>query len=485
MNKFYMIKYIRIFWLLFILMLHQSVQSQPSITWQKIYASTGPGTGLDGCHGICEADSGNFFLAGFTLVPSIGNKIWVIKINPYGVTIWTKIIGNAGSRANSVVSSRDGGCVVTGDAGQAFAIKIDRNGNIVWERYYGGSGVQLKKIKKTSDSGYIACGRINLQDGYVLKINSSGFFQWQKVYPSNELLYLHDVEEDNNSGFVLCGYELAHIQDTAKAVILKIDSSGELVWQKKYKFSEQTAAYSIKIIDNMYLVGGATGTVSVTIGKVYFCKIDSNGNIIFTKIFGTTRDEYFSDMELINENKYVIAMSRDSGSSLYGKAIVTNSIGDIIAERFFATSSFIIFESILSISNGDLMFAGNADFQIPGVEQVGYAVRTDSTLFFKTVNIENNNIIENENFNLYQNYPNPFNPSTEIIFELKRRVKFEFKLIDISGRRIINLIDEERNKGLYKYSLNANQLDLASGIYFIELSTSFGNRKTIKILYLK
>ena len=47
-----------------IFMSNHEINAQPSVTWEKIYDN--PGTIWDGIEGICEADSGNFFLAGYT-----------------------------------------------------------------------------------------------------------------------------------------------------------------------------------------------------------------------------------------------------------------------------------------------------------------------------------------------------------------------------------------------------------------------------------
>ncbi len=137
------------------------------------------------------------------------------------------------------------------------------------------------KSKKTSDGGYIACGEVNLQDGYVLKIDSIGNFQWDKIYPTNYLKPLYDIVEGFNSGYLVCGYGIETMGDTAKSIVLRIDSKGELIWEKKLQFSEQSAAYSLNKTNDEYIVAGAVGNTSITIGKVYFSKLDSNGNIKF------------------------------------------------------------------------------------------------------------------------------------------------------------------------------------------------------------
>lgn len=173
--------------LIFLFYIISSLNAKPSLTWEHVYDNQG--TVWDGINSVCASDSENFFLVGFTLIPTPFNhyKIWVIKINSNGDTLWRETIGRDGSTGFSVVESGDGGCVISGRAGEAFAIKLSKGRQILWERYYGGSGVQINKIVKTSDGGYVACGTINLQHGYIFKIDSLGYFQWDKIIPSDYL----------------------------------------------------------------------------------------------------------------------------------------------------------------------------------------------------------------------------------------------------------------------------------------------------------
>jgi hypothetical protein len=71
-------------------------------------------------------------------------------------------------------------------------------------------------------------------------------------------------------------------------------------------------------------------------------------------------------------------------------------------------------------------------------------------------------------FEVYQNYPNPFNPETKIKFSVPTASKVKLKLYDTTGKEILTLIDEEKQKGVYEYKFNASSLP--SGIYFYNFS---------------
>lgn len=74
-----------------------------------------------------------------------------------------------------------------------------------------------------------------------------------------------------------------------------------------------------------------------------------------------------------------------------------------------------------------------------------------------------------ENFDLLQNFPNPFNARTVIPFHLKQADFVSLDVIDLTGKKVRTLIQDQIPAGKYSILLKANQL--ASGIYFYRLQT--------------
>jgi hypothetical protein len=70
-------------------------------------------------------------------------------------------------------------------------------------------------------------------------------------------------------------------------------------------------------------------------------------------------------------------------------------------------------------------------------------------------------------FGLTQNYPNPFNPSTTIEYSVPHRSSVEIKVLDVLGREIATLLNEEKPAGAYTVRWDAD--GAASGVYFYKL----------------
>jgi hypothetical protein len=78
---------------------------------------------------------------------------------------------------------------------------------------------------------------------------------------------------------------------------------------------------------------------------------------------------------------------------------------------------------------------------------------------------ESNGQIINE-YKLFQNYPNPFNPGTVISYSLLNNSNVSIKLYDILGKEITTLVNSFQKRGMYNVTLNMNNLNLSSGLYF-------------------
>lgn len=73
-------------------------------------------------------------------------------------------------------------------------------------------------------------------------------------------------------------------------------------------------------------------------------------------------------------------------------------------------------------------------------------------------------------FNLSQNYPNPFNPVTKIDYQLPYDCKIYIKVYDITGREVINAVNNEVQKAGY-YTIAIDGSRLPSGVYFYKLTS--------------
>ncbi len=77
-------------------------------------------------------------------------------------------------------------------------------------------------------------------------------------------------------------------------------------------------------------------------------------------------------------------------------------------------------------------------------------------------------------FSLSQNFPNPFNPATQITFELASPTKIELSVFNLTGQKIVTLVDEVQAAGINTIEWRGTDERgnrVSSGVYIYRLST--------------
>lgn len=85
-----------------------------------------------------------------------------------------------------------------------------------------------------------------------------------------------------------------------------------------------------------------------------------------------------------------------------------------------------------------------------------------------------------KDFLLNEPYPNPFNPSTQITYSLKKQTKVKLTVYDTLGKEVTVLINKEQSAGSYEIEFNAEQYNLSSGVYFLEMITVDKGKEVFK-----
>lgn len=203
---------------------------------------------------------------------------------------WQKSFGGSGrDRATSIQPTDDGGYIVagtsdsnngdvTGNHGGAdyWVVKLDATGTIEWQKSYGGSGIDIaNSIKSTSDGGYIVAGLTQSNDGdvtvnygfsdyWIVKLNSIGNILWQKSFGGSKSDVANSIQITPDGGYVVAGGTRSNNGDVTgnhgsyyDYWVLKLDAIGDLQWQKCFGGSSEDHAYNIQLtLDGGYILVG-------------------------------------------------------------------------------------------------------------------------------------------------------------------------------------------------------------------------------------
>lgn len=159
-------------------------------------------------------------------------------------------------------------------------------GQTTFQKAYGSPGVEdINAMIKTADNGYIMAGytSYNGYNAYVVKTDSNGLVRWTKTYDGGKIESAYDIASTDDGGYIMTGYAQTGNPPTGnRAMLLKIDSGGSILWTKNYGLNYEGGNSVIQTSDKGYFVTGYTGSSSSS-SHFYIFKTDSAGSLQWTK----------------------------------------------------------------------------------------------------------------------------------------------------------------------------------------------------------
>jgi len=204
-----------------------------------------------------------------------------------------------------------------------------------WYKTYGNNDTNdfASGVIPTEDGGYIIAGYLypfGIWEGesWVMKIDSNGEIIWNKTY--DDIHYALCLTTAIDGGYLIVGCKESNGIDDIW--LLKIDDNGNEQWNKTYGLGGDVLPYEVIQTENEYLIIGwisFMGELSLT--ETMLVKFDLNGNFLW--------DSYF------NEECCSIAESDDCGYFLVGEnsndaiLIKTDKNGNQLWARNYGKSS--------------------------------------------------------------------------------------------------------------------------------------------------
>ncbi|MHA2030610.1 MAG: Ser-Thr-rich GPI-anchored membrane family protein [Candidatus Kariarchaeaceae archaeon] len=158
-----------------------------------------------------------------------------------------------------------------------------------------------------------------------------------------------------------------------------------------------------------------------------------------------------------------------------------NLPGNVRIELFEEDDLSVPFHLIASSipSNGSFIWNISPLVQLATPYRIKITLLADNDIFdfsdssFTLVNVTNidrDDQITSDSYQLIQNYPNPFNPSTLITYHIPEGGFVTLKVYDVIGKEVANLVSENKGQGSYSVTFNASELP--SGIYVYQLKVN-------------
>lgn len=505
-----------------------------SIEWQKCMG----GSEDDKGHSIIQTTDGGFISVGLTRSTDfdlIGNltsswsDLFVVKFSSNGIVEWKKCIGGTGGEYYpSIIETYDGNYLISAETfsndedvsgnhdpncsttwkTDAWIVKLDNLGNIIWQKCFGGSDFDAgQALIQTYDGGFVFAGYTasydgdlfnqnfyeNTFQGWIVKIDSIGTIQWQKLIGGLGEDFLYSIQLTSDSGFIVAGVTTSHDGDVIgnygveSAWVVKLSNTGSIQWQKCIGRGYYSKATDVKqCSDGGYIVACEkmvpVGT-EMGYSQGYVIKLTSSGNVEWEKQLGGNRDDFLNSIQETVDGGFIVGGSTYSwdgdlqGTPYLGYLdywiIKLSSIGNIEWQRRFGGNNVDRLLSIQQTSDLGYILAGETKSNNNDV----YGIHTDgsSAINYDMWIVKLSPSVSSElfeNVESIRTYPNPVQDYLNLQVD-PSLLNHSYQIYSITGQLVLSGEVTSENMELHLGSIS-------DGIYLLKIGD-----QTKKILKTK
>ncbi len=296
-----------------------------------------------------------------------------------GDTLWTRVYDDGrGQGVYSVEQTSDGGFIAAGystgyDTADFLLLKTDSNGDTLWTHRYGTSDNEhAESVKQTHDGGYIMAGWLSFYDTflyyniYVVRTDADGDTIWTWKYAGELYAYAYDVEETPDNGYVIVGKTGGPDFDDYDAYLIKLDANGGIVWTRVYGDNTTQEGFDVELTsDGGYVITGLTGNCPNK--DVILIKVDANGDSLWGHTWGGNLGEAGYSVKATSDGGYIIAGYSESYTPGNPQAyfIKTDSNGGTLWTRIYGGPLDDYAYSICETYSGNYAAVGFSVLSLP------------------------------------------------------------------------------------------------------------------------
>ncbi len=251
----------------------------------------------DYAYSVQQTIDGGYILCGETNNIGTGSNVYLIKTNAEGDSIWSKSYGGITHEAGySVQQTDDDGYIITGVALEGISnlnrnvwlIKTNPNGDTLWTKVIGTymHDDWSHCVQQTEDGGYVIVGETTSfgaggYDIWLIKTNPAGDTLWTKTFGGSTDDYGYSVQQTSDEGYIVTGYTESFGAGNFDLWLLKTDSSGDTLWTKTLGGIQADYGYSVQqTMDGGYIVTGVTLSYGLGANKIWLIGIASGTTAI-------------------------------------------------------------------------------------------------------------------------------------------------------------------------------------------------------------
>ncbi|MBN2245986.1 MAG: hypothetical protein JW755_09085 [Candidatus Aminicenantes bacterium] len=258
---------------------------------------------------IFATSDGSIFFAGYTEINNNNGYSWILKLSADGEKLGVNSYKIGWGTPNSkdeildVYNDEDGFFIFAGNTEaypqyvsvatkQMFLYKVTYEGDIVWTKVIGSElSSSFIDVYGTSDGGCLAAGysyslSTGSKDVTLVKLDSDGEVEWQRSYGGNGNDEPCDVYPTDDGGYIFAANSYSFYPFNGDFWLVKVKEWGDVEWEKTYGRYNEDKIYSFDITaDGGYIMAGESLSGDPGNSDIWILKLSASGDILWQKAY--------------------------------------------------------------------------------------------------------------------------------------------------------------------------------------------------------
>jgi hypothetical protein len=221
---------------------------------------------------------------------------------------WNRTYGGTNfDQLYGIVELSAGGFALTGNtmsfgagSSDGWLVRVDSNGNLLWNTTYGGiKSDKLYDIVGLSDGGFALVGYtesfgVDDSDGWLVRVDSSGGLLWNVTYGGMKIDKLKSIVGLSDGGFALYWNTGTYGAGRDDGWLVRVDSNGNLLWNTTYGGRSYDVLFGVVgLSDGGFALAGYSCSYGVGDPDGWLVRVDAGGNLLWNKTYGGTSMAFF------------------------------------------------------------------------------------------------------------------------------------------------------------------------------------------------
>jgi len=296
-------------------------------------------------------------------------RAMLVKLSGNGTTDWVRTYQRDGNDFVSGVIETDSGYLFAGGTSEdsdaspkCWVVAVDESGRRKWDRTYAPEWNGFVYTVLRTDSGILLGTSLQHKDkghrrAWLGSIDPSGRLNWSKTYGDTQYVAVKTLREAPSEGYYLGGSKGGDFPNK-RAWILRLDGSGQVIWNRTFSSDHQSAIESLLPVKNGGFV--FVGNIQYDDWRAWLVQGDEDGHVDWRQRY-SGRSEWFWAYDVVRaEDGYLIVGTRelDTGEKRGGWVIRTSGDGRQCWQRTYKPAKYGDANTAVRTPNGSFVLGG-------------------------------------------------------------------------------------------------------------------------------